>query len=264
MSNVGARWSRPGSMLLAVLLLLTGVLSLIQPSSASRIPLASPTRPMATSVARCSGNTLTITINVRAVTVTGLSASACAGKTLRVLVRSGSTTQTATGTVSGSSASLTLGSAVSTVAGVTATIATWRVPVTWSQVAVLPAFSCTIPAAPSVPCTVTVVKTDAWGETGNRVWQTSLLLSTTSTQPVAWRLTINLSDPSFPFLTRRLHDTTGGGLVNVVAAACSATPRTVTATGNVTWGYSQISASSSRDLQVRGDESGSGGNLLNC
>lgn len=262
----GGKRFAPGRRLLAVLLVLAGVLSFTQTASAAKLNLvASSGAPSAMTASRCSGNTLTIAITGTVAAVSGIAASACSGRTLRVYVRSASATITASGTISGATANLTLPSAVTAADGATATIDTWSVPVSWSVVVPsVPAFSCVIPSSPSVPCTVTVTQTETWGSAGNRVWQKKILISTTSTQPVAWRLTVNVSDASHGFLANRVHDTTNGGLVLQNTSGCSATPRTVTVTGNVGWGYSQISASSPREVQVRGDEVGGGGNLLNC
>ena len=167
------------------------------------------------------------------------------------------------GSISGATANLTLGTTPTTVDGATATIATWPVPVSWSQVVKLPALSCTIPANPSVPCVVTLTRDEAWGDGGVRVWQRTYTLTTTSPQVVDWRVTINLSDPSFPFLTRRLHSTDGHAVLEGTPS-CSANPRTVTVVGHPGWSSVRLSSAQPVTLQLRGDESGTGGNLLNC
>ena len=254
---------RRAGLVLACVLALFGTLAFTQVSAASKLTLTAPTRPAVEKAARCAGNTVSITINGSAVAVTGLNASACAGRTLRVFMRAGGVAQSVSTTISGSTANLTLGTAPTTVDGATATIATWPVPVTWSQVVKLPALSCTIPASPSIPCVVTQTREEAWGDRGARVWQRTYSLTTTSSQVVDWRVTINLSDASFPFLTRRLHSTDGHAVLDGTPS-CSTNPRIVTVVGHPGWSSVRLSSTQPVTLQLRGDESGTGGNLLNC
>lgn len=258
------QWPASRQLLLGVLLALIAVFGLTE-AAASQINLGpGGSRPVTAKWARCSGNQLTVTITGSTAAVSGLNASACSGKTLRLFVRSGTSTLTTSAAISGATASLTLPSAVTTAAGVAATIGTWAVPVTWSVVTpTLPAFGCSIPSSPTVPCTVTLTKDEGWTEGGLQVWQKSIQLTTTSTQPVAWRLVINLSHSSFPFVAKRLHSTDGHAVFQSTSG-CTATPRTVTVTGRQDWGQDTISATKSVTLQLRGDSVGSGGNLLNC
>ena len=107
----GGGRTRPASLLLACVLALLGMLAFTQMSAASKVSLTAPTRPAVESAARCADNTLSITINGSAVSVTNLNAPACAGRTLRVFVRAGGVTQSVSTAISGSTASLTLGTA---------------------------------------------------------------------------------------------------------------------------------------------------------
>jgi hypothetical protein len=217
--------------------------------------------PLIKAWSRCSGQ-VKATITGASVAVTGID-SACSGTTLVAYVRSGSSTMTASTTVSGTTATLTLPSAPATVSGAIVTAGTWPLPTVWEQTqSTLPAVSCSA-ASGTGTCTATVTGIDKWGYPTLSDYNLTVTVSSSSTTPVTWQVTINLSSIDLPFVASDLSDTQGG-LVKVSATACSATPRTVTVKGTTSWGnYHQVQAGQTSSLQVHGATSGSGG-LVDC
>ena len=231
-------------------------------SAAAQLDLQKTTSaPLAQTWSRCSGP-VTATVTGSSVSVTGLDA-ACSGASLVTYVRSGSTTLTASGKASGTSATLTLVSAPGTVSGVLVTADTWPLPTTWSQTqTTLPAVSCA-PVSGNGTCAATITGITSWGYPTLSDYNLNVTVSSTSETAVTWQVTINLSSTDLPFEATDLSDNQGG-LVKVDSSSCSASPRTVTVRGTTNWGnYHKVKPGQSANLQVHGSTSGSGG-LLNC
>lgn len=247
---------------LAALLVLAVLAAGLVGGSASQLGLAQPARPLATSFSRCSGNTLTITGT--AVAVSGIDAAACSGKQLTVHVRSGGSTLTVSGTISAATATLTLPSAVTSANGVAASIATWLVPVNWSVTpGALPAASCVSIDDPQLTCSAAITELNYWGYPTTSDYNATIRVTSTSTTPVRWQVTINLSNSAFPMLAKKVSDTQGG-LVKVSASACTDSPRLLVVKGTTSWGpYHQVSAGNPHDMQLHGHLTGTGG-LINC
>lgn len=246
---------------LAVLAVLAAVASL-GTSAAARLDLrATSGAPLALKWTRCGGQ-VTATVTGASVAVTGIDA-ACAGTTLTAYVRSGSTTLTASGTVSGTSATLTLPSTPDTVSGALLTAGTWPLPTNWRQtLTTLPAVSCA-PVSGSGTCAASVTGITAWPYPSLTDYNLNVTVSSTSASALTWQVTFNLSSSDLPFIASDLSDNQGG-LVKVSASSCSASPRTVTVKGTTGWGnYHQVMSGQSSNLQVHGTTSGSGG-LLDC
>ncbi|WP_456786708.1 hypothetical protein [Cellulomonas sp. P5_C5] len=263
--------------LVAVLLTLLAVVSL-SPASAAQLALS--TRHLGAFVLeRCTNGPLPATsgtVSAGASTQVVLSAipTACRGKqaSLRLFTAAGTalaTTDTVVTLPAGSAtATVTVPSyPVAQASGLALTIATWGVPTTWtSTVVTLPAFSCAVVQGnPNSTCDATVTGGTEWGYPTATDFLRSIRISSTSNSPVRWQLTINLSDPGFPFLAKALADGQGG-LVLVGTSGCSASPRTVTVEGTTAWGgYDRVSAGNPRDLEVHGYASNQPTTmLLNC
>ena len=270
---------RPRTRLAALVAALLTLLAVVSLSPASAAQLALSTRKLgAFVVERCTNGPLPATSG----TVSGGSSTqvvlsaipvACRGKqaSLRLFTAAGAalaTTDTVVTLPAGSAtATVTVPSyAVAQASGLALTIATWGVPTTWTSTAApLPGFSCAVPGNPSVTCAATVSSSTEWGYPTTTDFLRSVTISTTSTTPVTWQLTINLTDPGFPFVAKALADGQGG-LVLVSTSGCSAAQRTVTVQGTTAWGgYDQVSAGSSRGLEVHGYASNQPTTmLLNC
>ncbi len=192
----------------------------------------------------------------------------CAGKQvrLRLLGASGPlATADAVATLPAAGATATIPVAAytpSAVRGVALTVDGWGLAPTWS--APMPGIACTVPGNPSASCDVKVVASHEWGSGESRTYLRRFEVSTTSTTPITWRLTLNLSDATlFPFVAAGLSDQQGG-LVKVSASACSDPARLVTVKGTTNWGsYHTVVAGEPRTLEVQGFGS-AGGNLLAC
>jgi len=236
---------------------------------------ASGGRAWVSTSARCQSGQLAITTTATGATtsvqVTGVQA-ACVGKALTVTLYDPSVTSSSaasrrfTGTATAAATTTVTGGTFTPTSALVpvVTVDGWRVDATWSWAPApsWPAVSCTVPAAPQTPCTVTVTSTNQWG-TPAAYYQWALTVTTTSPVPVAWQVTFNLSDPAFPFLAGALQDVQGG-LVLVSASACSASPRLVTVSGTRSWGgYHEVRAGTSASMQVQGERTGTG-NLLTC
>jgi len=259
----GGSWLRPSRILLVALLLLAALVPFTQTSAASRLDLTSPALPMVTASSRCSGATLAVTINDSGVAISGIAVSACAGRTLEVWVRAGSTTWHTSGTVSGSSLSLPVSGATGDIRSVITTIDTWVVPTTWTAPpATVPLLSCESLGNPSLTCTATVERLVSWGTTPNRQYELFVKVTTTSTSQVRWGVTVNLSSAGLPFLANGVQDIQGGLRV-LDFSGCGAQPRTIRVQQNPSWGNARITAGSPADLDLFGFET-AGGNLVSC
>ncbi|WP_066585453.1 hypothetical protein [Cellulomonas timonensis] len=154
----------------------------------------------------------------------------------------------------------------SAVRGVALTVDGWGVTPAWSAPTPtpVPGIACTVPGNPAATCDVKVTSSHEWGSGASRTYLRRFEVSTTSTKPVTWQLTLNLSDTTlFPFVAAGLSDQQGG-LVKVSASACSDVPRLVTVKGTESWGsYHTVVAGEARSLEVQGFAS-AGGNLLSC
>ena len=157
--------------------------------------------------------------------------------------------------------------APSEVVGVAMTLGTWGVRTAWTSTAVtVPALSCAVVQGnPNSTCVATVTSATEWGYPTTTDFLRSITISSTSNSPVTWQLTINLSDPGFPFLAKALADGQGG-LVLVSTSGCGASPRTVTVQGTTAWGgYEKVSSDTPRQLEVHGYASNQPSTmLLNC
>ncbi|GEK23333.1 hypothetical protein [Cellulomonas xylanilytica] len=255
---------RPRLAALAAALLTLLAVAALSPASAAQLPLSA--RMLGAFVLeRCTSTPLPATpgaVSGGASTQVVLSSipAACRGKqtSLRLFTASGAAlapTDTVTTLPAGAAtATITVPSyPVAQASGLALTVATWGVPTTWTSAAVpLPAFSCTVPGSPSVTCAATVTLGTEWGYPTATDFLRSVSVTTTSATPVPWQVTINLSDPGFPFLARTLTDGQGG-LVLVSTSGCAASPRTVTVRGTTAWGgYDQVSAATPRGFEVHG------------
>ncbi|MFT4109288.1 hypothetical protein [Propionicimonas sp.] len=246
---------------LAVLAAVATVASLGASAAAQLDLRATASAPLAQKWTRCGGQ-VTATVTGASVAVTGID-TACAGTTVTAYVRAGSTTLTASGTASGTSATLTLPSTPGTVSGALVTAGTWPLPTTWAQTqTTLPAVSCA-PVSGSGTCTAAVSGITSWGYPSLTDYNLNVTVSSSSSSAVTWQVTFNLSSSDLPFVASDLSDNQGG-LVKVSASSCSASPRTVTVKGTTGWGnYHQVMSGQSSSLQVHATTSGSGG-LLDC
>ena len=241
-------------------------------ASAATLPLATSGLTTLTAADRCAPD-----LAVEAGTATSGTASSvtirevpadCAGKQvrLRLLGASGPlATADAVATLPAAGATATIPVAAytpSAVRGVALTVDGWGLAPTWS--APMPGIACTVPGNPSASCDVKVVASHEWGSGESRTYLRRFEVSTTSTTPVAWRLTLNLSDTTlFPFVAAGLSDQQGG-LVKVSASACSDPARLVTVKGTTNWGsYHTVVAGEPRTLEVQGFAAAAG-NLLAC
>lgn len=268
---------RPVAVALAALCAVLTVLGL-STASAATLPLSGARLTVFGAADRCtsavvaapgttSGGTST------QVVLTGLG-TACAGRAVQLrlwgtagALAAGDTMATLPST--GTSATLTVPTyTVSAVRGMALAIGTWGIATTWTPPVALPAIGCTVPADPTKTCTVAVSGGTQWGSPPTDYLR-SFAVTTTSTTPVVWQLTFDLSDTTvFPFLAARLTDQQSG-LVLVGAPQCSANPRTVTVQGTTVWGdYHTVVAGQTRGLELHGYASStaswSGQTLLTC
>lgn len=192
---------------------------------------------------------------------------ACLGRTAQVrpFNAAGALTPadaTATLPTTGTRATVTVPSyPVTSATGVALATATWGLSTTWSTSA--PGLTCTIPASPATPCTVT--GTDASESLFGWTYNRSFRVTTTSTTPVAWQVTLDLTDTvQFPFVARSLEDASSS-LDLVAATPCAASPRTVTVRGTTNAaGDHLISATDPEDFRVTGRAYWTSADLLAC
>lgn len=264
------------SLLRVVAVLGALVVAGLSTASAATLPLATSRLTTLTAADRCAPD-----LAVEAGTATSGTASSvtirevpadCAGKTvrLRLIGASGALATTdAVATLPAAGATATIPVAAytpSAVRSVALTVDGWGVTPTWSAPTPtpVPGIACTVPGDPSATCEVKVTSSAEWGSGASRTYLRRFEVSTTSTTPVTWQLTFNLSDTTvFPFLAAGLSDQQGG-LVKVSASACSDANRLVTVKGTTSWGsYHTVVAGETRSLEVQGFAS-AGGNLLAC
>lgn len=220
---------------------------------------------------RCASGPVAVTIKGATVTVAGLAATPCGGKTLAVYLRDGSTTRTQTTTISAASATVTFPTAPTDVKGVVVYLGGWPVTTTFEVVPTgpLPSVGCVSRDNPALTCTATITSVNSWGWPTLSDYLMNVTVSTTSTTPVRWQLTFNLSSPDLPFVARKFWDGKSGATVKVSASECSAAPRLVVVDGTTAWGSSHpyVSAGSTRELQMGGTTTSSGGQshvLIDC
>ena len=237
-------------------------------ASAATLPLSSVRITTLTVAERCAPALTVEPGPATGGTATSVAIRHCAGKQvrLRLLGASGPlATADAVATLPAAGATATIPVAAytpSAVRGVALTVDGWGLAPTWS--APMPGIACTVPGNPSASCDVKVVASHEWGSGESRTYLRRFEVSTTSTTPVAWRLTLNLSDTTlFPFVAAGLSDQQGG-LVKVSASACSDPARLVTVKGTTNWGsYHTVVAGEPRTLEVQGFAAAAG-NLLAC
>ncbi|MFS0701832.1 hypothetical protein AB6N24_17810 [Cellulomonas sp. 179-A 4D5 NHS] len=192
---------------------------------------------------------------------------ACLGRpvTLRPFAAAGALTAadvTATLPTAGTRATLSVPSyTVTQVSGVAMTASTWGLATRWTTGA--PGLTCTIPANPSVTCTVT--GTDGSESFIGWTYNRSFRVTTSSTTPVAWQVTIDLSDTTqFPFVARSLDDASNS-LDLVSATSCSTSPRTVTVRGTVNGaGDNLISVTDPEEFRITGRAYWTNADLIAC
>ncbi|MFI2753162.1 hypothetical protein ACGIF2_06985 [Cellulomonas sp. P22] len=266
---------RPVVVVLAALCVVATVLGL-STASASTLPLARSRLTVFGAADRCTPAVVAAPVTTSGSTSTqvvlsGLRAG-CAGRAVQLRLWGAGGALAATDTTAtlpaGTSATLTVPTyTVSAVRGVALAIGTWGITTTWAPP--LPAVGCTVPADPAKTCTVTQVGNGTQWGTPLTEYLRTFQVTTTSTDPVVWQLTFNLSDTSvFPFLAGRVSDQQNG-LVLVATSSCSANPRTVTVRGTEGWGeYHTVAAGQARGLELHGYASSAGSpsaqTLLTC
>ncbi len=272
------RARRPAAVAVVTALLLAMVGASM--ANASALTLATRLKPFSTSQSRCTSQTVAVTNaatsnTTSSLVVSNLDTAGCAGRPLVVTVYDPTVTTwpaarrlVASGTVTTATATLTAATGTftpSTGLRVHVTIGGWQVPATWTSTAPVPLLSCTVLGTPTATCTATVTGGSQWGYPTTSDYLGTVQITTTSSTPVRWQVTMNLSDATLPFLADALQDTQGG-LVLVGTSGCTASPRTVTVRGTTAWGtYDTVSAGQSRSLQVHGFSTNQATPmLLNC
>ncbi|NUU18915.1 hypothetical protein HP550_16815 [Cellulomonas humilata] len=263
-----------GGAVAALIALATLVALMVAPGYAAGLTLVGKSRPFAATSSSCTTGTLTVAPSgtpvagkYTAVTVSGIKGSTCA--TGRVIVYGssapGTIVFTGTGTVTGTTMTATSSAftpPASAAAAVYLTLNGWLVRATWAYTPPPPPLlSCTTPYDATATCTATVASGTQW-PTPPTDYLGMVRISTTSTTAVRWRITMNLSDATLPFLAKALLDTQGG-LVLIGTVDCAATPRTITVEGTTAWGnYNTVVAGRTENLQVHGYSTVQSGTLL--
>lgn len=269
----------------ALVVVLGAVLLSTSAAHAATLTLLAPKRPVLASAARCTNGPVTVTpagtpvggqyTQVRVSGITGT----CATGAVRVATGSGSTwvqSFVSTSTTAVTAGQLTAtGPAFSppaTASGKTFVVLNgWPVPATWTFTPpALPALSCQTfddngnPL--SAPCTATITGGAEWGNPLN-VFYRGIRVTTTSTTPVRWRVTISFADTSvFPFVPQRVSEGSGGD-AQLVASVSTCTPTPVVVmTGNLAQGQGRVSASNPVQFQIAGTRNGAsyGTVILSC
>ena len=269
----------------AFVVVLGAVLLTTTAAHAASLTLTAPQRPVQAKVARCTSGPVTVTPTGTAtggqytqVRVSGIT-GACATGAVRVATGSGSTwaqsfVSTSTTTVAAGQLTAT-GPAFTpptTAAGKTFVVLDgWPVPASWTFTPpALPALSCqTFDASGnplSVPCQATITGGSEWGSPLN-VFYRGIRVTTTSTTPVRWRVTIRFTDTAvFPFVPEKISEGSGGDAMLVAASStCTPTP-VVVMTGSPSHGQLNVSAGSPAQFQIAGTRSGAtyGTVVLSC
>lgn len=269
----------------ALVVVLGAVLLTTSAAHAASLTLTAPQRPFVTAKARCTSGPVTVTATgtpnagqYTQVRVTGIT-GACATGAVRVATGSGSTwsqayVSTSATAVSGGALTAT-GPAFTppaTASGKAFVVLDgWPVPATWTFTpAALPALSCQTYDASgnplTAPCTATITGGSEWGSPLNTFYR-GIRVTTTSTTPVRWRVTITFTDTTvFPFVPQRISEGSGGDALLVAGAStCTPTP-VVVMTGNTANGQANVSASNPVQFQIAGTRNGAsyGTVILSC
>ncbi|GEL99525.1 hypothetical protein [Cellulomonas terrae] len=98
---------------------------------------------------------------------------------------------------------------------------------------------------------------------GSADWNIKATVSTSSTTPVYWKLTIDFAAAPFAPAVKRVGEYSGGAVIAPLPPGfCSASTRVVTFTGRADWGKATISAGNPVVLDFVGSNTGSSGNLV--
>lgn len=98
---------------------------------------------------------------------------------------------------------------------------------------------------------------------GSADWNIKATVSTTSTTPVYWRLTVDFAAAPFAPAVKRVGEYSNSAVIAPLPAGfCSASTRFVTFTGRADWGRATISAGSPVVLDFVGSNTGSSGTLV--
>ncbi|PYF98328.1 hypothetical protein SAMN05216184_11272 [Georgenia satyanarayanai] len=210
---------------LGVLALVTT--ALVGIAHASQLALAPPTTASLDVVRKCAQADVQVigAVGRTQLTVSGLPA-ACGGLPMRLWLHEAGTTRHVDAVTphEGGALTVTLPAPVGARPTAVVTVRTWPMPTT-ARISDFPTFTCRTPDAPQVGCAVSVSKRTNWPD----YWQRTLLISTTSTTPVRWELTVDLSTSAF-MTTKELLDIRTS-LTRTSALDCARTPRTVTIGG---------------------------------
>jgi len=167
----------------------------------------------------------------------------CTGaRDVQIAFRQGSTNYTGSGQITGSGL-VTMSSAYTAAATATlwATVGGWNLPATWAY---LPT-TCTIPGDTTATCSTALTVFVGSKPGGGSFTYYDIVISTTSTTPVAWEATILMAHPSLPGAPTRLGNSTldgysdgvttwsATGAINDVrrTSSCSAAPAILTVAG---------------------------------
>lgn len=98
---------------------------------------------------------------------------------------------------------------------------------------------------------------------GSADWNIKATVSTTSTTPVYWRLTVDFAAAPFAPAVKRVGEYSNSAVIAPLPAGfCSASTRFVIFTGRADWGRATISAGSPVVLDFVGSNTGSSGTLV--
>src|SRR5450830_1351555 len=252
----------------ACALILALAVSFMAPASAAQLALTGGQHPSSFSRARCDDavaatNPATAT-TANTVQLSGIDV-ACAGRTISVRLYDSTPATTVTGTATVPAAG---GPVVVTLTGaytpttstvISVTIASWPIPTTWTYTTLSTATGCVVldpgVTTPVPTCSLTFgANTDLSGTT----WNVKVTVSTTATNWVTWRATVDFADlTKFPFLARYVGEYSGNAAYGPLPGGfCSGSTRLVTFTGVVQRNTDQVKAGSSRTFDFVGNSTG--------
>ncbi|HEX5332072.1 MAG TPA: hypothetical protein VFW79_05455 [Cellulomonas sp.] len=253
----------------ACALVLALAVSFMAPASAAQLVLTGGQHPSSFAGARC-GDAVAATNPATAGTTNAVQLSgidvACGGLPVAVQLYDSLTATTVTGTATAPAAG---GAVVVAMTGqytptastvISVTVATWPIPTTWTYTAATLTTGCVVvnPGGNVVngkSCSLTFGgNTDGSGT----AWNVKITVSTSETNPVAWRATVDFADlAKFPFLARYVGEYTGGAAYAPLPGGfCSGSTRLVTFTGVAGRGTDQVVAGSSKTFDFVGNSTG--------
>jgi hypothetical protein len=239
------------------------------PASAAQLVLTGGQHPFSSASARCD-DAVAATNPATATTTTAVQLSgidvACAGLPIAVQLYDSLTATTVTGTAAapatGGTVVVTMGGSYTPTASaaISVTIASWPIPTTWTYAAPVLTTGCVVvnPGGNVVngkSCSLTFGgNTDGSGT----AWNVKVTVSTSESNPVTWRATVNFADlTKFPFLARYVGEYTGGAAYAPLSGGfCSGSTRLVTFTGVAGPGTDQVVAGSSKTFDFVGNYTG--------